>query len=176
MELSQWEVADRPAMETLCTNAHVMRYVGERKPMAPEAIDGALRDTIAHYRHGFGELAMRLRGCKEIIGECGLKFLEDTGDVEIGWMLMPAYWGRGLATEAARATLHHAFTSLQFDEIVAVADERNHASLRIIDKLGMQFVGYARHYGSLLRKYSIARSRSFDRLVLRQAHPSASSG
>lgn len=62
-----------------------------------------------------------------------------------------------------------AFTSLQFDEIVAVADERNHASLRIIDKLGMQFAGYAIHYGSLLRKYSIARSRSFDRLVLRQA-------
>jgi len=157
LELSAWTSADRPAMEALCTDTDVMRYIGNGKAMSRSELDVALQQTIDHYHHGFGELAMRSRGCPDIIGECGLKLLEDGPDVEIGWMLMPRYWGCGLATEAARAALHWGLASLQLDEIVAVADEQNHASLKIIDKLGMQFVGYARHYGSRLRKYSVTR-------------------
>jgi RimJ/RimL family protein N-acetyltransferase len=62
-----------------------------------------------------------------------------TPTVEIGWRLAPAYRGRGLATEAARACLDFGFNNLRLPEIVAFTVPANAASRRVMEKLGMAY-------------------------------------
>ena len=57
--------------------------------------------------------------------------------VEIGWRLASAHWGRGLATEGARAVLDYAFTTLKLSEVVAIAAAANTPSRRVMEKIGM---------------------------------------
>ena len=57
--------------------------------------------------------------------------------IEIGWRLVPEAWGRGLATEAARRLLRHAFETLDLPEVVAYIDPANHRSIRVAEKLGL---------------------------------------
>ena len=59
--------------------------------------------------------------------------------MEIGWWLAKAYWGRGLATEAARAVLRFGFESVGLTRIVAIAQPANRPSVHIMEKLGMSF-------------------------------------
>ena len=57
--------------------------------------------------------------------------------VEVGWRLAPAWWGRGLATEAARASVAYGFDRLGLRSVVSIIDERNARSLRLAERLGM---------------------------------------
>jgi RimJ/RimL family protein N-acetyltransferase len=58
--------------------------------------------------------------------------------VEVGWRLAPDWWGRGLATEAARASIDFGFERLGLRSIVSIIDERNTRSLRLAERLGMR--------------------------------------
>ncbi len=74
-----------------------------------------------------------------LIGFCGLQPLPELDEIEIGWWLARAWWGRGLATEAARVAMRDAFDRLGFERIVAIAQPANTASIHIMQKLGMRF-------------------------------------
>ena len=66
----------------------------------------------------------------------GLRPLEDLG-LEIFYSLAPGSWGKGYATEAARAVLDHALGPLGLPEVLAEVDEGNTASVAVIERLGM---------------------------------------
>jgi RimJ/RimL family protein N-acetyltransferase len=96
----------------------------------------------AHFvRYGFGLWAAELQETGEFTGFIGLNMptfeAHFTPCVEIGWRLAPQFWGTGLATEGARAVLHHAFTDLALPEIVAFTVPANHRSRRVMEKLEM---------------------------------------
>jgi ribosomal-protein-alanine N-acetyltransferase len=76
---------------------------------------------------------------QQCIGHCGLRYWPDSSDVEVLYALDKRYWGRGLATEGARASLRYGFADLQLDRIMAADLVDNHASRRAIEKLGMQY-------------------------------------
>ena len=98
---------------------------------------------MGHWReHGFGWWYLRERESGEYVGEVGLQRTEvDYADVvEIGWTLFPAYWNRGLATEAARETLALGFGPLALDEIFSFTMPSNLASRRVMEKLGMTYL------------------------------------
>jgi len=59
-------------------------------------------------------------------------------DVSLGYQLMPTYWNRGIATEAARPLLAYAFEILGFDRVFAFAHPRNGRSARVLEKLGFR--------------------------------------
>jgi RimJ/RimL family protein N-acetyltransferase len=69
-------------------------------------------------------------------------------EVEVGWHLRPDRWGRGYATEAARAMLAYAFEILRLPEVLAVVYKENTASIRVCKRLGMEHLGETdRYYG-----------------------------
>jgi RimJ/RimL family protein N-acetyltransferase len=75
-----------------------------------------------------------------------LKALPDgAGEIEIGWHLHPDSWGKGLATEAARALLTHGFAH-GLDEIWAVTDPANERSIRVCQKIGMRLLGFTHRW------------------------------
>ncbi len=95
----------------------------------------ALGDILEHEaEHGYAPFAVLLDG--ELIGNAGLQLLEAGPDVELLYRLASSAWGRGLATEAARAALDHGFDTLGLDEIVAVIAPDNAASLQVAARLG----------------------------------------
>jgi len=98
------------------------------------------------------------RATGELAGWCGLAHLEDTQEVEVGYGLARRAWGRGLATEAARASLRYGFESMGLARIVAVVNPANHASRHVVEKLGLRHVKVARHYGADLDYFEIGRA------------------
>ena len=92
-------------------------------------------------RQGFGFWGVRERGREELIGFVGFRFVEPGRDVEILYGIDPALWGRGYATEAARALLDWAFRETRLTRIFAGADAPNRASFRVMEKLRMRYDG-----------------------------------
>src|SRR5690348_6627648 len=102
------------------TDPDVMKYTVGR-PESIAEVQATLSKYLAHWeQHGFGRWALIERESKKLIGWCGLLYLENTGEVEIGYGLAKPYWGKGLASEAATATMKYGFEQLALALIVAI--------------------------------------------------------
>ena len=99
-----------------------------------------------HYRMGdFYDWAVILRSENKMIGTCGFtRFHTANNGAEIGYVLNPAYWGRGIACEAAREVVRFGFCELGLHRIEAKYMEGNEASRRVMEKIGMSFEGIRR--------------------------------
>ena len=125
----------------------------------------ALELFIEHRKkHGFGVWAVVERATGSLIGQCGLKYLPSSPEVEILYALDTPYWGKGLATEAADAALRHGFESTGLDRIVAVAMPEHRRSHRVMEKLGMTYEGRIEVYGGVRAVlYAISREAFLSR-------------
>lgn len=157
--LRAFEAADAEALFRLNSDPDVMRYTGE-PPMASVAAARAGIETYPDWeRHGFGRWACVLRSegaAAAPVGCCGLKFLEDQGEVDVGYRFLPKYWGRGLATEAAAATVEFGFSVLGLAEIAAYVFEENAGSVRVLKKLAMTQRGGIVEDGQPLQRWTVA--------------------
>ena len=84
---------------------------------------------------------VRRRRSEDLIGFCGFVRLEGMEEPELAYELTQAAWGDGLATEASLACLRYAFEDAGLERVIAGADAENVASLRVMEKLGMRYVG-----------------------------------
>jgi RimJ/RimL family protein N-acetyltransferase len=155
LELRRFAAGDLEPLLAVFGDAAVMRYVGEeRRPLDRAGVAALMTAAGAHWsEYGYGLLAIVERETGRLIGEAGLQVLEAGPDVEIGYTLARAAWGRGYATEAARAVLRWGFARLRLHRIHAVSDPANHASLRVLDKLGMTRRGVRECYGAAMTEY-----------------------
>jgi RimJ/RimL family protein N-acetyltransferase len=94
-----------------------------------------------HDSRGFSFWAVVERASGEVIGDAGFGVFRQTGDVELGYTLRRDRWGRGYATEAARACLDAGFAHLGVARIVAVVDEENARSFHVAERIGMARIG-----------------------------------
>src|SRR5437868_11868257 len=118
---------DAEAFHELNKDPEVTRYTGDGGPRTVEEMRAILRThPIADYaRHGYGRWACVLKESGELIGFAGLKYLPELGEVDVGYRLRRNCWGRGLATEAARATLAYGFDRLKLERIIGLVDPDN---------------------------------------------------
>jgi RimJ/RimL family protein N-acetyltransferase len=92
-------------------------------------------------------LALALRPSGELVGCVGLVLSETHRHGELGYWVARPWWGQGLASEAARAVVHYAFSTLALHRVFAQHFTRNPASGRVLQKLGMRHEGHLRqHY------------------------------
>jgi ribosomal-protein-alanine N-acetyltransferase len=110
-------------------------------------------------KYHFGVWAIVDKKHQNLIGHCGFKFLENTTEVQIGYLLKKSYWGKGLATEAASAALKYGFEIAHLEKVVAVAKPDNIASRRVMEKLGMNYEKDAYFYKNHVVYYSMTRSQ-----------------
>lgn len=138
--LRHWRAADLDDFTAMSADPQVMEFfVPLDGPAACEAWAARLE---AHWReHGFGRWVVELPGEASFIGVIGLAWIpyeaHFTPAVEIAWRLARAHWGRGYATEAARAAIDYGFGKLGLDEIIAVTVPANRRSRRVMERLGM---------------------------------------
>jgi RimJ/RimL family protein N-acetyltransferase len=131
---------------TIAADPEVTRYIGDGTPWSEQRSRQFVERQMALFdQRGFclWKLAARPDGLHSgggrLIGFCGLQPLPETEEIEIGWWLARAWWGRGLATEAARVALRDGFARAGLQRIVAIAQPANTASIGVMRKLGMNF-------------------------------------
>jgi ribosomal-protein-alanine N-acetyltransferase len=149
---------DAEPLYHLMNDEEVMRYFPSTTPPNLERVQRLVRMQIEHWdEHGHGWWAATLSSTGELIGWNGLQYLPETDEVEVGYLLGKAYWGRGLATEGAREGLRHGFETLNLDRIVGIVHPENLASRRVLEKLGMSLTGPARYFGMDCLHYWVER-------------------
>jgi ribosomal-protein-alanine N-acetyltransferase len=88
-----------------------------------------------------GLFGVRMRGREDLLGFCGFVRLGGMAEPELWYELTEKVWGKGIATEAAQACVRYAFEEVGMERVIAGADAPNTASLRVIEKLGMKYLG-----------------------------------
>jgi RimJ/RimL family protein N-acetyltransferase len=96
--------------------------------------------------HGFSKWAVGERATSDVVGDCGLQYLDGGPGIELGFHIARSRWGRGYATEAAGACLAWAMAN-RCERVVAIVDPANGASVRVLEKIGMRASGTAAHFG-----------------------------
>jgi [ribosomal protein S5]-alanine N-acetyltransferase len=120
------------------------------RPLTAEQTRASLRSSLEHWeRHGFGVWTFRGRADGAFVGYCGLRrgVVDGRDEVELLYALLPAYWGRGLATEMAAATLEVGFRHLGLAEVISYTLTTNHASRRVMEKAGFSYEREFVHVG-----------------------------
>jgi RimJ/RimL family protein N-acetyltransferase len=144
LRLRRWRDGDVDALAAINADPEVMRWIGDGSVRDRAATGAEIAASERLWRaRGFGRFAVEIRDTGELAGLTGMAVPDDVPDVmpavEIGWRFARAHWGRGLATEAARAALQFAFTDAGLDRLVGVHVVGNDASARVMLKLGMRF-------------------------------------
>jgi RimJ/RimL family protein N-acetyltransferase len=147
---------DADALYRIYGDPEAMRYIGSTgkartRDQTGKSVAGFIADRE---KHGFGLWATDLRTSGEMIGMCGLIPVEGTGpDVEVVYVLERPAWGRGYATEMARACLDAGFAAFGLERIIALAYPANGPSIRVMQKAGMHPAGTMHAHGHDLLCY-----------------------
>ncbi|MCC3439065.1 MAG: N-acetyltransferase [Oscillatoriales cyanobacterium] len=137
--LRQFTPDDLDELYRIYSDAEVMKYLSEGVRNKEETAADLFQIIGDWEKHGFGLWAVVNKQNNQLIGDGGLRFLGKTPEVEVGYVLAKAYWGKGLASEVAAATLKYGFEVLKLDKVVAVADTENRSSRRVMEKVGMKY-------------------------------------
>lgn len=158
--LDQWQGDDWEELRPIATDPEVMRYITGGIPWSDETIQSFVdRQMILFSQLGLCRWKLIEKASNAMIGFCGVGRWRDALDLEIGWWLARACWRRGLATEAARMALHDAFERAGLERVVSVARPANLASIRIMQKLGLEFDCEFENEGVRLVRYAINQER-----------------
>ena len=139
--LRRLNVDDAPFILTLLNEQSFLRYIGDKKV---RDLDGArqyiLNGPVASYdRNGFGLCLVELKESHTPIGICGLLKRDELPDPDIGFALLPDFWNKGFAFEAANAVLQDGRERLSIEHILAITSLDNEASINLLERLGFKF-------------------------------------
>jgi len=149
--LREFRPEDAEGIFRLDSDPRVMLYLGNKTISGMNEAEDIVAGVRKQYEdHGIGRWVVMERSSGNFIGWSGLKFItytenNQTNFHDVGYRLLPGYWGRGYATESARAALEYGFKTMGLHEIIGMCDEKNLASRRALEKCGLKFVEKFNH-------------------------------
>ena len=156
--LRRFSPDDLDSLSEILSRPEVMRYMPGGEPYPRERSARTLQSIIDHWeQHGFGWWAICWKRNPQLIGWCGLSYLEELDETEVAFLMNSQFWGRGVATEGAHASLRYGFEELGLDRIIALAHVKNFASRRVMEKNGLTYREDLHLWGLELAKYAIER-------------------
>ncbi len=126
--------ADLDPLGRILDEPEVVRYLGSKETQL-----AATRQWLEVYdTQGYGMLTAELKATGAYVGRIGfaVQHVDGHDEVEVGWVVAREHWGRGLATEAARALLDYGFRWHRFPRIISLIDPANAASIAVARKIG----------------------------------------
>jgi len=141
LRLRRFVPTDAAFVVSLLTSPDWLRFIGDRgvRTEADAIVYIERLAAMGYAKNGFGLYHVSRRDDERPVGMCGLLRRETTPDVEIGFAFLADHAGRGYATEAGATVLREAFEVHGLRRIGAVVMPENHASIRVLQKLGLQF-------------------------------------
>ncbi|MBI2214317.1 MAG: GNAT family N-acetyltransferase [Acidobacteria bacterium] len=142
LRLRPLDADDAPFILELLNEPSWIRFIGDR---GVRTLDDARRyiaegPAAMYALHGLGLLLVETKEGCESLGICGLIRRAALPDVDIGFAFLPRHWGKGFAFEAAEATIAHARHDLGLPRLLAITSLDNDSSIRLLEKLGMEYV------------------------------------
>lgn len=155
---------DIDGLYELDSDPEVHKYLGNNPVKDKNQIVDIINFIRQQYKdNGIGRWAIIDKKNNNFIGWTGLKLVTELTNnhqnyYELGYRLIKRYWGQGIATETALASLEFAFDKLKTDEVYAIADCKNDGSNKILQKVGLQFIETFDHNGIKHNWYKINRT------------------
>ncbi len=156
-------IIKKPSLDQLAeafsidSDPEIMHYMGGAR--TEDSIRAWLEKNIQHQKkHSFGFGFVYEKETGQCIGRAGLLYLayDDTQpDIEIGYRLHQSSWNKGYATELVKALIQWGFSNLSVNKLVAVINPKNERSRRVLEKVGMCYVGKDRYYDKEVERYEI---------------------
>ena len=139
--LRRFTEADAGLLFYLNSDPEILKYLHE-PPLKDksDSLDKLKNIILPQYERNLGRWAIHQKENNEFIGWCGLKYLPEPDEIDLGYRFVKTAWGKGFATEAAKQTLAYGFNTLQLKTITGRAHIENIASQKVLEKIGMQFV------------------------------------
>ena len=137
---------DRNGLFAIDSDPEVHIYLGNNPVENIEKIDDNIKFIRKQYvDNGIGRWAVIEKSTNNFIGWAGLKLIRELTNnridyYELGYRLNKSYWGKGFATESAKASLQYGFNTLNLNKIYAIADSKNVASRNVIEKIGLKYI------------------------------------
>ncbi|WP_185145547.1 GNAT family N-acetyltransferase [Chryseobacterium shandongense] len=145
--LRKFEETDAERMFLMDSHPEVMKYIGMPPLTDIHETENSITMIRQQYKdHGVGRLAVIEKESRLLIGWSGLKFLTQkingyNNVFDLGYRFLPEFWGKGYASESAKASLDFGFNGLKIDVIYAHAHSENQASNHVLKKLGFRKTG-----------------------------------
>ena len=134
-------VEDAPFFFELNSNILVTQYTGDGPFENLKAAEDIVKYVIGQYeQNGYGRWMVIEKETNKPIGWCGLKYHSDTKETDIGYRFLQSAWGKGFATESAKACLDYGFKHFNLNQIIGNAMKANSASINVFKKLGMTYL------------------------------------
>ncbi len=149
--LREFRAADAPDLFAMDRLAEVHRYLGNNPitqlATAVEVIEMVQQQYLAN---GIGRWMAVEKASGKVIGWAGLKLIttyenNQTNFYDVGYRLHPLYWGKGYATESAKAALAYGFNHFDMPKIVGTCHVNNVASRRALEKCGLSYIASYMH-------------------------------
>ncbi|WP_193166368.1 GNAT family N-acetyltransferase [Microbulbifer hainanensis] len=139
--LRKFTLDDAEEYFQLNANADVVRYTGQAPFTSVDEAVAVLKSApLRDYQiHGFGRLACINKRSGRLIGFCGLKYLAELDEIDIGYRFLPEFWGRGLATESSLPVMEYGRNVLGLKRIIGLVEPDNIGSVNVLKKLGLAF-------------------------------------
>ena len=145
LKLRMWRESDIDAYADICADPLVMRYLGAGKTMTRHEAWRSMAFFIGHWQlRGYSHWAVEEKATGAMIGRIGFLNPEGWPGFEIGWTLARHAWGKGYATEGAKAALQYAFGSLDQRHVISLIHPGNTPSMKVAERIGETLEGKTR--------------------------------
>lgn len=159
LTLRPWREADATALFEISQDPDVVRFVGDRHQPTLQEAWRMVAGWIGHWAvRGYGQWAIEERASGRFIGRAGIINPADWPGPEVGYLLGRPWWGRGYATEAARAAMDWGFREIGFTDLLSLIDPQNTASIAVATRLGETRRGETEIMGHHVLVYGITRA------------------
>ncbi len=162
MRAFSWD--DISAYHEVLGDTQVGRWLPKGEGYTEEEVGRWVAMILEHWQEeDFGVWALINKEDGTFLGDCGLRILEETGEVEILYDIAREEWGKGYATEAARAAIHHGFTILGLERIIGLTKPANRPSQRVLEKIGLRYLKTTPYFGFDCSVYEMTKTEFQDR-------------
>lgn len=159
--LRELNIEDAKSFYELNLNPNVVKYTGDKAFANITEAENFLKNYNDYETNGFGRWAVIEKSSGEFLGWCGLKYVKEIDETDIGFRFFEKYWNKGYATESAKACLKFGFEKLKLKSIVGRAMAENIASIKVLEKLGLKYekeFNFDEHKGLI---YSVKSNQDF---------------
>lgn len=141
LQLREFTLDDTDFIIELLNSPGWLQFIGDRNVKTKEqAVNYLQNGPLKSYtQNGFGLALVQTKDDKEPVGMCGIIRRDNLETPDIGFAFLPRFIGKGYGFEIASATLAYAKDKLNFPKIVAITLPANERSIRLLEKIGLQF-------------------------------------
>ena len=156
-------LSDLDNIFALRSDQEVMKYVENDFVKTKEEVLDFIQCQQGYFeKYGLDFFSVFEKETGAFVGQAGLFHLcfdINLPDIELGYRLHKKYWHKGYATELATALIEYGFNQLSLPKIIAAVDPENDRSRRVMEKVGMSYLGMIEFRGFLLSRYEIANNK-----------------